>query len=138
METTDHHAACTTNEDAAHAMLLALLASHGGSLDIDAARFAEGAAGGTNGAVELVPLDTTRLRLRAVPPAGAPAEHETAHFFLLGVLAALGGHADLDHKHFGVDTLGTPDGAFHRVVADPLPGGSLRLHIALGPSSAQV
>lgn len=133
--TADHRAAGAADEDVSHGMLLALLMSRGGSLDVDAARYADGAAGGTRGAVELVPLDTRRVRLRAVGPAGTPGADQTSHAALLGVLAALGGHADVDLRHFEPDALGGPDGAFHAVGAHPLRDGGLRLHVMARPGT---
>jgi hypothetical protein len=137
MDTTDHRAAGASDEDVSHSMLLAVLMSRGGSLDVDGARYAHGAAGGTRGAVELLPLDEGRVRLRAVPPAGTPGSDQTSHAALLGVLAALGGHADVDLTHFEPDALGGPDGAFHSVGARTLPGGGIRLQVIARPQSAR-
>lgn len=136
MEITDHGAAGAGDEDVSHGMLLALLMSRGGSVEVDAARYAHGARGGTRGAVELVPRDEHRFRLRAVPPAGAPGDDQPSHAALLGVLAGLGGHADVGAEYFEPDVLGGADGAFHAVGATFLSGGGVRLHVVARPPGA--
>ena len=58
---------------------------------------------------------------------------EVSHAALIALLMHLGGSADVPADCFGPDATGGPDGEFHALRMDPLPGNVLRLSVVVRP-----